>query len=367
MFEQNAGVGLEAKLVVPEANAWSLRAKRSDMDASSPVCLMSKATSTKSSLWHRRLSHLNFGTKHDLVDGPMKLKYGKYHLCSVCERGKSKKASHSPKVVPSNHFKLELLHMDLCEPMRVASINGKTYILMIVDDYSRCTWVYFLRTKDETLEIIKKFIDIFMFGSLCYPTNDRDDLGKMKSKADIGIFIGYSETSRGFQIYNRRTKKIMETIHVKFNELTTMASEYDSLKPVFQRFINDDSSTESLNIPSKEDLDNLFGPIYEEYFEKRSSESSINSTTQQVHNHEDSPSTTSIIIEEDEALSIVTTSEEQPSPISRNEADEFNQEDSTDFDGNTVFIPYDAPHFEEAKSSTTALDPSYMHEFHQVC
>ncbi|GJR41530.1 retrovirus-related pol polyprotein from transposon TNT 1-94 [Tanacetum coccineum] len=135
----------------------------SDMAASSPVCLMSKATSTKSWLWHRRLSHLNFGTindltRLDLVDGLPKFKYGKDHLCSACERGKSKKASHPPKLVPSDHSKLELLHMDLCGPMRVASINGKRYILVIVDDYSRYTWVYFLRSKDETPEIIKKFI-----------------------------------------------------------------------------------------------------------------------------------------------------------------------------------------------------------------
>ncbi|GJS54385.1 integrase, catalytic region, zinc finger, CCHC-type containing protein [Tanacetum coccineum] len=127
----------------------------SDMAASSPVCLMSKATLTKSWLWRRRLSHLNFGTindltKHNLVDGLPKFKYRKDHLCSACKRGKSKKASHPPKVVPCNHSKLELLHMDLCGPMRVASINGKRYILVIVDDYSRFTWVYFLRTKDKT-------------------------------------------------------------------------------------------------------------------------------------------------------------------------------------------------------------------------
>ncbi|GJY52387.1 hypothetical protein Tco_0443234 [Tanacetum coccineum] len=59
---------------------------------------------------------------------------------------------------------------------------------------------------------------------------------------------------------------------------------------------------------------------------------------------------------------IVTTSKEPTSPISLNEADEFNQEDSTDFDGNTVFVPYDAPNFEEAESSTTALDPSNIHD-----
>ncbi|GJV70764.1 integrase, catalytic region, zinc finger, CCHC-type containing protein [Tanacetum coccineum] len=135
----------------------------SNMDASSPVCLMSKETSTKSWLWHRRLSHLNFGTindltRLDLVDGLPKFKYGKDHLCSACERGKIKKASHPLKLISSDHSKLELLQMDLCGLMRVASINGKKYILVIVDDCSRYTWVYFLHSKDETPEIIKKFI-----------------------------------------------------------------------------------------------------------------------------------------------------------------------------------------------------------------
>ncbi|GKB79720.1 retrovirus-related pol polyprotein from transposon TNT 1-94 [Tanacetum coccineum] len=124
---------------------------------------MSKVTSTKSWLWHRKLLPLNFGTinyltRLDLVDGLPKFKYGKDHLCSTCKIGKSKKASHPLKIVLSDHSKLELLHMDLCGPMRVASINGKKYILVIVDDYSRYTWVYFLHSKDETLEIIKKFI-----------------------------------------------------------------------------------------------------------------------------------------------------------------------------------------------------------------
>ncbi|GJR00463.1 retrovirus-related pol polyprotein from transposon TNT 1-94 [Tanacetum coccineum] len=114
----------------------------SEMAASSPVCLMSRTTSTKSWLWHRRLSHLNFGTIYqltskDLVDGLPKFKYNKVHLCSACEQGKSKRASLPPKLVPSTESKLELLHMDLCGPVRVASINGKKYILVIVDDYSR--------------------------------------------------------------------------------------------------------------------------------------------------------------------------------------------------------------------------------------
>ncbi|GJT34087.1 retrovirus-related pol polyprotein from transposon TNT 1-94 [Tanacetum coccineum] len=122
----------------------------------------------------------------------------------------------------------------------------------------------------------------------------------------------------------------METIHVKFDELTAMASEYNILEPVSHRFMNDDSSAESLNTPSKEDLDNLFGLMYEEYFEKRSSEVSINSAAQQVHNSEDSPSTSLII--------------------------------TIDFDDNTVFVSYDALRFKEAELSITTLDPSNMHD-----
>ncbi|GJT63127.1 integrase, catalytic region, zinc finger, CCHC-type containing protein [Tanacetum coccineum] len=115
-----------------------------DMMASSLICLLSKASKTKSWLWHRRLSHLNFGAinhlaRHGLVRGLLKLKFEKDHLCSICEMGKSKKKTHKPKSKDTNQEKLYLLHMDLCRPMRVASVNGKKYILVIVDDYSRFT------------------------------------------------------------------------------------------------------------------------------------------------------------------------------------------------------------------------------------
>ncbi|GJU67020.1 retrovirus-related pol polyprotein from transposon TNT 1-94 [Tanacetum coccineum] len=89
-----------------------------DMLKSSLICLLSKASKTKSWLWHRRLSHLNFDTLNQLAK-------------------KSKKSSHKPKADDTNQEKLYLLHMDLCGPMRVESINGKKYILVIIDDYSR--------------------------------------------------------------------------------------------------------------------------------------------------------------------------------------------------------------------------------------
>ncbi|GJR28347.1 hypothetical protein Tco_1104579 [Tanacetum coccineum] len=129
----------------------------------------------------------------------------------------------------------------------------------------------------------------------------------------------------------------METINVKFDELTAMASEHDCLEPELQRFINHNSSAEEMNTPSKEDLDNLFGPTFEEYFKKTFFDTPINSVAQLTQIHEDSPSTSSIIVDEHEAPPIVTTSDEQTSPISLAEADDFNQEDFADFDGNSQF------------------------------
>nr|GEW91680.1 hypothetical protein [Tanacetum cinerariifolium] len=279
-----------------------------DMMASSPICLLSKASKTKSWLWHRRLSHLNFGAidhlaRQGLVRGLSKLKFEKDHIFSACAMGRSTKKTHKPKSEDTNQEKLYLLHMDLCGPMRVESVNGNKYILVIVDDYSRFTWVKFLRSKDETPEFIIKFLKMiqvrlkvtvrriqtdngtefvnktlrdyyeevgishetsvarsphqngvverrnrtlieaactiklpdlsffYVFGALCYPTNDSENLGKLQPKADIGIFICYAPTKKAFRIYNRRTRRNVETIHVDFDELTAMASEQSSLGP----------------------------------------------------------------------------------------------------------------------------------------
>nr|GEV95237.1 hypothetical protein [Tanacetum cinerariifolium] len=121
------------------------------------ICLMAKATSSQAWLWHRRLSHLNFDTinllsKIDIVIGLPKLKFIKYHLCSSCELGKAKRKSFQTKTTPRSKRQLHLLYIDLCGPMRVESINGRKYVLVIVDDYSRYTWTHFLRSKDETLK-----------------------------------------------------------------------------------------------------------------------------------------------------------------------------------------------------------------------
>ncbi|GJT94037.1 retrovirus-related pol polyprotein from transposon TNT 1-94 [Tanacetum coccineum] len=153
-----------------------------DILKSSLIYLLSKASKTKSWLWHRRLSHLNFGTlnklaKDGLARGIPTLKFQKDHLCSACALGKSKKSSYQPKAEDTNQEKLYLLHMDLCGLMRVASINGKRYILVIVDDYSRFTWVRFLKTKDKAPAAIIKCIKNIQFRLNATVRNVRIDNG----------------------------------------------------------------------------------------------------------------------------------------------------------------------------------------------
>ncbi|GJX38810.1 retrovirus-related pol polyprotein from transposon TNT 1-94 [Tanacetum coccineum] len=152
--------------------------------SSTPICLMAKASPTQAWLWHRRLSHLNFDyinllSKKDVVIGLPKLKYVKDQLCSSCEVSKSKRSSFKSKTVPSSKGRLNLLHMDLCGPMRVASINGKKYILVIVDDYSRYTWTLFLRSKDETPEVLKDFITIIQRNLQALVISVRTDRGTL--------------------------------------------------------------------------------------------------------------------------------------------------------------------------------------------
>ncbi|GJT99795.1 retrovirus-related pol polyprotein from transposon TNT 1-94 [Tanacetum coccineum] len=143
---------------------------------------MAIASQLKHGYASRRLSHLNFDyitllSKKDIVTGLPKLKYVKDQLCSSCEMSKAKRSSFKSKVVPSSKGRLNLLHMDLCGPMRVASINGKKYILVIVDDYSRYTWTLFYDYKDETPEVIKDFLTMIQRNLQAQVISVRTDRG----------------------------------------------------------------------------------------------------------------------------------------------------------------------------------------------
>nr|GEZ05972.1 hypothetical protein [Tanacetum cinerariifolium] len=112
----------------------------------------------------RSLACGNHLPKNDIVVGLPKLKFVKDHLCSSCELGKAKRKSFQTKITPSSKRHLQLLHIDLCSPMRVASINRKRYVLVIVDDYSRYTWTYFLRSKDDTPKVLIDFLRLVQRG-----------------------------------------------------------------------------------------------------------------------------------------------------------------------------------------------------------
>nr|GEW87985.1 hypothetical protein [Tanacetum cinerariifolium] len=244
---------------------------------------------------------------NDIVVGLPKLKFVKDHLCSSCELGKAKRKSFHTKINPSSKRRLQLLHMDLCGPMRVASINGKRYVLVIVDDYSRYTWTHFLRSKDETPEVLIDFLRLVQRGlhtqvrivrtekgtkflnqtlhayfaaegilhqmsvartpeqngvvkrrnhtlveaartmisaakvllffwaeaiaTACFTQNHGENLDKMNKKGDACIFVGYSTQSRAYRVFNKRTRVIVETIHVNFDELPHMASDHVSSDP----------------------------------------------------------------------------------------------------------------------------------------
>ncbi|KAI3758637.1 hypothetical protein L6452_06204 [Arctium lappa] len=195
-----------------------------------------EASLQQSWLWHRRLSHLNFRYINKLVTGKLvkrlpELKYEKEHLCAACEKGKMKRAAHKTNPEPITSSPLEQLHMGLCGPMHTQSINGKKYVLVIVDDYSRYTWVKFLRLEDETPEVIIGFLKITQVNlqnpvkllrtnndTECFILNDRESLNKFGSKADEGIFIGYSQTSVAYRVYLKKSKTVIESVNVTFDE-----------------------------------------------------------------------------------------------------------------------------------------------------
>ena len=122
-------------------------------------CFYSKASTEDSWLWHKRLSHLNFKTmnslvKRELVQGLPNMELCKEGLYEACEKRKSKKAPHRSKYLTSSTEPLQLLHMELFGPVNVMSLSRKRYVLVIVDDFSKYTWVLFLNSKDETPKMI---------------------------------------------------------------------------------------------------------------------------------------------------------------------------------------------------------------------
>nr|GFA72233.1 retrovirus-related Pol polyprotein from transposon TNT 1-94 [Tanacetum cinerariifolium] len=263
-----------------------------EVASNSSSCLLAKASSSQSWLWHQRFSHLNFTTinnlvKNNLVQGLSKMKFEKDHLCFACEQGKIHQKRHKSKTAFASNKPLYLLHMDLCGLMRVQSINGKRYVLVVVDDYSLYIWVFFLHSKDEASEVIISFIKKTQVNLQLQVQRVRtdngtkfknktlaeffdEDVGKLKTKGDIGVFVGYSKAV-AFRIYNKRTRKIHESVNVNFDEFSEMTSKQFSLEPDLSNLNemgkSSNPSISKVSEASKKDLEDLFQYFYDEYFD----------------------------------------------------------------------------------------------------
>ncbi|GJY94132.1 putative ribonuclease H-like domain-containing protein [Tanacetum coccineum] len=323
-------------LKVPRKNNMYSVDMKNIVPKESLTCLVAKATLDESMLWHRRLGHVNFKTinklvKDNLVKGLPIKRFENDQTCVACLKGKQHKASCKSKIQNSITQPLFMLHMDLFGPTFVSSLMNKKYCLVVTDDYSRFTWVFFLASKDETSGILKSFITqienlvdkkvkiircdngtefknrvmsefcekkgikrefsvartpqqngvaerrnrtlieaartmladsklpttfwaeavntacyvqnrvlvvkphnktpyelfrgrtpslSFMKPFGCHVTilNSLDHLGKFDGKSDDGFFVGYSLNSKAFRVYNIRTRKVEENLHVRFLE-----------------------------------------------------------------------------------------------------------------------------------------------------
>ncbi|GKB62114.1 retrovirus-related pol polyprotein from transposon TNT 1-94, partial [Tanacetum coccineum] len=135
----------------------------SSFNKESNACFFAKASPSVNWLWHKRLSHLNFKNinnlaKHNLVSGLPSLTFSKDKNCSACEKGKHHRASFKTKRSFSINKSLHLLHMDLFGPVKPQTISHNKYTLVIVDEYSRYTWVFCLKKKSDAADCIMSFI-----------------------------------------------------------------------------------------------------------------------------------------------------------------------------------------------------------------
>ncbi|GKE50959.1 retrovirus-related pol polyprotein from transposon TNT 1-94 [Tanacetum coccineum] len=226
--------------------------------------------------------------------------------------------------------------------------------------YTQNRFIIHCRFNKTPYELINgKKLDIsflHVFGALCYPKNDRDDIGKLGAKGDIGFFISYSADSCAYRVYNRRTNKIMETMNVTFDELSVMAFEESSSKPGLQgmtsRQINSgldltyDPSTITTQQPTEGELDLLFEAMHDDYIGGQPSAAPRTVPAAQAPQDVDELENTS-------------NCQHQPATVADNVPNAM-------FDENTFVNPFATSSTSAAESSSSQyVDPSNMHMFYQ--
>nr|GEU35490.1 putative ribonuclease H-like domain-containing protein [Tanacetum cinerariifolium] len=201
------------------------------------TCLFAKETLDESNLWHKRLGHINFKTMNKLVKGnlvrglPLKV-FKNNHTCVAYKMGKQHRASCKTNPISSVSQPLQRLHMDLFGPTFVKSLNKKSYCLVVTDDYSRCTWVFFLATKDETSPILKTFITGIENQLSLKVKIIRSDNGTEFKNQDLTQFCGMKGIEKEFSI--PRTSQQNGIAEKKNNTLIEAARTMlaDSVPPI---------------------------------------------------------------------------------------------------------------------------------------
>ncbi|KAJ9566395.1 hypothetical protein OSB04_002361 [Centaurea solstitialis] len=373
--------GRELLVGTRKTNLYTIKLRH--MLANKSQCLITKKSSHQSLLWHRRLSHLNYRyldrlVKERLVSGIPMIKFKPDQMCSGCAQGKMKRASHPPKPEQGSKSPLSLIHMDLCGPMKTVSLAGRKYVLIIVDDYSRYTWTKFLKTKDETSNLIINFIkaiqvqlklpvqtvrsdngtefknqvlkgfynslgiaqtfsaartpeqngvverrnrtlveaarsmlaqsqlpqylwaeavntasiihrrfgktpyhvlfgripniDYFkVFGCPCFVLNETENRGKFGPKSDEMIFVGYSDCSVAYRVFNKKSRVVYESVNVRFDPFVELSSNISFNADVVSNNVvftdASSSTTSSIDPPAtSNELDSLFEYFYDDLY-----------------------------------------------------------------------------------------------------
>ncbi|GJZ93883.1 putative ribonuclease H-like domain-containing protein [Tanacetum coccineum] len=222
-----------------------------------------------------------------------------------------------------------------------------------------------------------------VFGALCYPTNDSENLGKLQPKADIGIFIGYAPTKKAFRIYNRHTRRIIETIHVDFDELTAMASEHSSsglalheMTPatISSGLVPNPPPSTPFVPPSRTDWDILFQPMFDELL---TPPPSVDLPAPEVIALIDevvalvpvvstgSPSSTTVDQDAPSPSNSQTTPETQP-PVIPNDVEEDNHDIEVAHMGNDPYFGIPIPEIPSDQSSSSDSIHTIVHPDHQI-
>ncbi|GJT75204.1 retrovirus-related pol polyprotein from transposon TNT 1-94 [Tanacetum coccineum] len=369
-----------------------------ETNSSTPICLMAKASPTQAWLWHRRLFHLNFDyinllSKKDVVIGLPKLKYVKDQLCSSCEVKFLNKTLHaffkekgiehqtSTPRTPKQNRVVKRQNRTLVEVARTMLSASKLPLFFwaeaIATAYYTQNRSIIIPTHEKTAYHIindKKpsIKHLHIFCCTCYLTRDDENLDKMKEKGDPCILVGYFTQSKGYRVYNKRTKLIVESIHLRFDEIKEMsetsvdndtsglvpqrqkASDYDNSSPAPQ--LQNVSPSADTTVPSQQELDLLFGPLYDEFFNAGNSSVNKSSSTTNNSKQQDTPPTMNN-----------PSSTEPTTPTTNVHAEENNnnQAEDTQVQQAEFINPFCTPVREVSESSSHNIDNSNMHTFNQ--